>query len=48
MPTKRTPSTPSIPKPRALPVYLTIEEAAEIMKTAPLTIRRRISDGWAT
>lgn len=45
MPTKRTPSNPSIPKPRALPVYLTIEEAVEIMKTAPLTIRRRISDG---
>ncbi|PWN02842.1 DNA-binding protein [Nocardioides silvaticus] len=30
---------------RELPVYLSIEEAAEIMSLSTKTIRRRISDG---
>jgi excisionase family DNA binding protein len=31
--------------PRALPVYLSIEQAAELMSMSTKTIRRRISDG---
>jgi excisionase family DNA binding protein len=30
---------------RELPVYLSLEEAAEIMSLSTRTIRRRISDG---
>ena len=30
---------------RALPIYLSIEEAADVMSLSTRTIRRRISDG---
>ena len=32
-------------KQRPLPVYLSVEEAAEVMSVSAKTIRRRISDG---
>lgn len=38
-------TNPRSPKPRTLPVYLSIEEAAEMMSLSTRTIRRRISDG---
>ena len=34
-----------VPQPRTTPVYLTLEEAAELMSLSTKTIRRRISDG---
>ena len=37
--------TARIPKQRTTPVYLTLEEAAELMSLSTKTIRRRISDG---
>lgn len=40
----RTPHTTPVP-PRALPVYLSIEQAAELLSMSTKTIRRRISDG---
>jgi excisionase family DNA binding protein len=45
MPTKQTHANPRIPRQRGLPVYLSIEEAAEVMSLSTKTIRRRISDG---
>lgn len=45
MATKQTHASPRIPRPRVLPVYLSIEEAAEVMSLSTKTIRRRISDG---
>jgi excisionase family DNA binding protein len=45
MPTKQTHASPRIPRHRKLPVYLSIEEAAEVMSLSTKTIRRRISDG---
>ena len=33
------------PKQRTLPVYLSVEEAAQVMSVSAKTIRRRISDG---
>ncbi|GAA1434335.1 hypothetical protein GCM10009641_27350 [Mycobacterium cookii] len=45
MPTKQTHARPGIPRQRVLPVYLSIEEAAEVMSLSTKTIRRRISDG---
>ena len=33
------------PKQRTLPVYLSVEEAAQVMSVSSKTIRRRISDG---
>ncbi len=45
MPTKQTHTSPRIPRRRVLPVYLSIEEAAEVMSLSTKTIRRRISDG---
>ncbi len=39
------PRTRHIPKQRALPVYLSVEEAAQVMSVSAKTIRRRISDG---
>ena len=45
MPTKQTHVSPRIPRQRVLPVYLSIEEAAEVMSLSTKTIRRRISDG---
>ena len=38
-------ATPRVPRQRVLPVYLSIEEAAEVMSLSTKTIRRRISDG---
>ena len=38
-------SNASPERPRALPVYLSIEQAAELMSMSTKTIRRRISDG---
>lgn len=43
MTTQRKPQR--IPQQRAMPVYLTIEEAAQVLSMAPLTIRRLISNG---
>jgi excisionase family DNA binding protein len=44
--TKRTSQKPpAVPKQRSLPVYLSIQEAAEVMAVNPKTIRRRISTG---
>ena len=37
--------TSRFPKQRTTPVYLTLEEAAELMSLSTKTIRRRISDG---
>ena len=34
-----------MPRKNELPVYLSLEEAAEIMSLSTRTIRRRISDG---
>jgi excisionase family DNA binding protein len=45
MPTKQTHASTGVPRQRALPVYLSIEEAAEVMSLSTKTIRRRISDG---
>ncbi|GAA1450990.1 hypothetical protein GCM10009641_84590 [Mycobacterium cookii] len=45
MATKQKHASPRIPRPRVLPVYLSIEEAAEVMSLSTKTIRRRISDG---
>ena len=45
MPTKQTHANPRITRQRVLPVYLSIEEAAEVMSLSTKTIRRRISDG---
>lgn len=45
MPTKQRHASPRIPRQRVLPVYLSIEEAAEVMSLSTKTIRRRISDG---
>ena len=45
MPTKQTHTSPRIPRQRVLPVYLSIEEASEVMSLSTKTIRRRISDG---
>ena len=45
MPTKQTHASTRVPRQRALPVYLSIEEAAEVMSLSTKTIRRRISDG---
>lgn len=39
------PRTRHIPNQRALPVYLSVEEAAQVMSVSAKTIRRRISDG---
>lgn len=44
MPTKQT-HAGTVPRQRALPVYLSIEEPAEVMSLSTKTIRRRISDG---
>ena len=35
----------TVPRQRALPVYVSIGEAAEAMSVSTKTIRRRISDG---
>jgi excisionase family DNA binding protein len=45
MPTQQTHARPRVPRQRVLPVYLSIEEAAEVMSLSTKTIRRRISDG---
>jgi excisionase family DNA binding protein len=45
MPTKQTHASTRVPRQRTLPVYLSIEEAAEVMSLSTKTIRRRISDG---
>lgn len=45
MPTKQTRVSPRIPRQRVLPVYLSIDDAAEMMSLSTKTIRRRISDG---
>ena len=45
MPTKQTHASPRVLRQRVLPVYLSIEEAAEVMSLSTKTIRRRISDG---
>lgn len=45
MPTQQTHASPRVPRQRVLPVYLSIEEAAEVMSLSTKTIRRRISDG---
>ena len=45
MATKQTHASPRILRQRVLPVYLSIEEAAEVMSLSTKTIRRRISDG---
>lgn len=34
-----------MPKKRELPVYLSLEQAAEVLSVSTKTIRRRISDG---
>ncbi len=38
-------ATRRTPKQRTLPVYLSVEEAAQVMSVSAKTIRRRISDG---
>ena len=45
MSTKQTHAGPRTPRQRVLPVYLSIEEAADVMSLSTKTIRRRISDG---
>ena len=45
MATKQTHASPRVPRQRVLPVYLSIEEAVEVMSLSTKTIRRRISDG---
>jgi excisionase family DNA binding protein len=45
MPTRQTHASPRVPPRRVLPVYLSIEEAAEVMSLSTKTIRRRASDG---
>jgi excisionase family DNA binding protein len=45
MPTRQTHAGPRVSRQRVLPVYLSIEEAAEVMSLSTKTIRRRISDG---
>lgn len=45
MPAKQTYASPLVPRQRVLPVYLSIDEAAEVMSLSTKTIRRRISDG---
>jgi excisionase family DNA binding protein len=45
MPTNQTRTGSRVPRQRVLPVYLSIEEAAEVMSLSTKTIRRRISDG---
>jgi excisionase family DNA binding protein len=45
MTTKQTHASARVLRQRALPVYLSIEEAAEVMSLSTKTIRRRISDG---
>lgn len=45
MPTKQTHTSSRVPPHRVLPVYLSIEQAAEVMSLSTKTIRRRISDG---
>jgi excisionase family DNA binding protein len=45
MSTKQRDASPRVPRQRVLPVYLSIEEAAEVMSLSTKTIRRRISDG---
>ena len=40
-----TPRTRPAAKQRALPVYLSVEAAAQVMSVSSKTIRRRISDG---
>jgi excisionase family DNA binding protein len=45
MPTKQTHAGSRVHGQRVLPVYLSIEEAAEVMSLSTKTIRRRISDG---
>ncbi|QBX57321.1 DNA-binding protein [Nocardioides seonyuensis] len=37
--------TARVPKQRVTPVYLTLDEAADLMSLSKKTIRRRISDG---
>lgn len=37
--------TRQTPKQRKLPVYLSVDEAAQVMSVSAKTIRRRISDG---
>ena len=37
--------SPAVASKRELPVYLSLDEAAEIMSLSVKTIRRRISDG---
>ena len=46
MPARRqVPKTTPVPRPRSLPVYLSIDEAAQVMSVNPKTIRRRINTG---
>ncbi|MCW2736817.1 MAG: binding protein excisionase family [Nocardioides sp.] len=45
MPAQQRHASPRVPLQRVLPVYLSIEEAAEVMSLSTKTIRRRISDG---
>ena len=43
-PARRTRGTP-MPRKKELPVYVSLDEAAEMMSLSTRTIRRRISDG---
>ena len=43
MTTKR--STARVPQQRAMPVYVTIDEAAKIMAVSRVTVRKMISNG---